>query len=125
MPLSLISTILLPTSFALGGKPDIECSEEEDTILLEVTLLTGTQQHIRESFSVHRHLEEYVKKGSKSYAVFLSPKAFIDTLRYFNFIKKDGFDIRTLNLSKFINNLELKKTMYEVSSHNDNLPSIA
>ena len=74
----------LPTSFASGGSPDIECMEDKDTILVEATLLTGTQQHIRESFSIHRHLEEYVKKGTKSYSVFISPKSFIDTERYFD-----------------------------------------
>ena len=42
----------LPTSFRSGGSPDIECLEDKDTILVEVTLLTGTQQHIRESFSM-------------------------------------------------------------------------
>jgi hypothetical protein len=69
----------LPTSFASGGNPDIECLENSETVLVEVTLLTGTQQHIRESFSVQRHLEEYMKKDIKSYSVFISPKSFIDT----------------------------------------------
>lgn len=101
----------LPTSFASGGNPDIECIENNDTILVEVTLLTGTQQHIRESFSVHRHLEEYIKKGIKSYSVFISPKTFIDTERYFNFIKKDGLEVRISDIDKFIHNLEEKTTL--------------
>jgi len=105
----------LPTSFASGGSPDIECMEEKDTILVEVTLLTGTQQHIRESFSVHRHLEEYVKNGTKSYSVFISPKSFIDTERYFNFIKKDGLEVRISNIDKFVHSLEKKATLNEAT----------
>ena len=51
----------LPTSFASGGNPDIECLEDKDTVLVEVTLLTGTQQHIRESFSVLGILRNILK----------------------------------------------------------------
>jgi len=105
----------LPTSFASGGSPDIECLEDHDTILVEVTLLTGTQQHIRESFSVHRHLEEYTKNGIKSYSIFISPKSFIDTERYFNFIKKDGLEVRIFDIDRFVNNLEVKTTLNEVT----------
>lgn len=105
----------LPTSFASGGSPDIECLEDQDTVLVEVTLLTGTQQHIRESFSVHRHLEEYIKNSIKSYAVFISPKSFIDTKRYFNFIKKDGLEVRISDIDKFISGLETKTTLNEAT----------
>jgi len=105
----------LPTSFASGGNPDIECKEDKDTVLVEVTLLTGTQQHIRESFSIHRHLEEYVDKGIKSYAVFISPKSFIDTRRYFDFIKKDGLEVRISDIDKFVSMLDTKKTLNEVT----------
>lgn len=101
----------LPTSFASGGSPDIECLEDRDTVLVEVTLLTGTQQHIRESFSIHRHLEEYIKNGTKSYAVFISPKSFIDTERYFDFIKKDGLEVRISDIDKFVGGLEAETTL--------------
>ncbi|MCA6070586.1 MAG: AlwI family type II restriction endonuclease [Endomicrobium sp.] len=106
----------LPTSFASGGNPDIECLENNDTILVEVTLLTGTQQHIRESFSTRRHLETFINKGIKAYSVFISPQTFIDTKRYFNFIKNDGFEIRTSEISTFVNALENFKTLNEVTS---------
>jgi len=78
-------------------------------------LLTGTQQHIRESFSVQRHLEGYIKNGIKSYSVFISPKAFIDTHRYFKFIKTDGFEVRILDIDKFVYSLEEKTTLNEVT----------
>ena len=106
----------LPTSFASGGSPDIECVEDSDTILVEVTLLTGTQQHIRESFSIHRHLEEYVNKGIKSYAVFISPKSFIDTKRYFEFIKNEGLEVRISDIDQFVSNLEVETTLDKVTT---------
>lgn len=105
----------LPTSFASGGKPDIECLENKDTILVEVTLLTGTQQHIRESFSIRRHLEDYIVKGIKAYSVFISPQAFIDTRRYAEFIKTDGIEVRILDIDKFVYNLEKETTLNEVT----------
>ena len=106
----------LPTSFASGGFPDIECLEDQDTVLVEVTLLTGTQQHLRESFSIHRHLEEYIKNGIKSYSVFISPKVFIDTERYFGYIKmKDGLEVRISDIEKFVNNLEINTTLNGVT----------
>ena len=105
----------LPTSFASGGKPDIECLENKDTILVEVTLLTGTQQHIRESFSIRRHLEDYIVRGIKAYSVFISPQAFIDTRRYAEFIKTDGIEVRILDIDKFVYNLEEKTTLNEAT----------
>ncbi len=106
----------LPVSFALGGKPDIECAENSDTILVEVTLLTGTQQHIRESFSIHRHLEGFTTKGIKSFALFVSPKAFIDTCRYADFIKNaHKLDMRILDIELFLTQLETKITLKNVA----------
>lgn len=106
----------LPTSFASGNNPDIECIENKDIVLVEVTLLTGTQQHIRESFSIHRHLEEYVKKGIRAYSVFISPRSFIDTQRYFIFLKdKDNLEVRVSDIDKFLVNLETKKTLDDTS----------
>ncbi|KKQ21083.1 MAG: hypothetical protein US35_C0030G0011, partial [Parcubacteria group bacterium GW2011_GWA2_37_10] len=62
-----------------------------------------------------RHLEEYVKKGTKSYSVFISPKSFIDTERYFDFIKKDGLEVRISDIAKFVLGLEEKTTLNEAT----------
>ncbi|MBU0578697.1 MAG: hypothetical protein V1910_00860 [bacterium] len=53
----------LPTSFASGGNPDIECLTE----------------------------------------------------CYFNFIKKDGLEIRISDIANFVSNLEIKKTLNEAT----------
>jgi len=107
----------LPTSFAPGGTPDIECQENIDTILVEVTLLTGTQQHIRESFSIQRHLEDYIRQGKKAYSIFISPKAFIDTCRNATFIKfQYGLEVKILNIDLFIKQLEANNTLFSVAN---------
>ena len=106
----------LPTSFASGGNPDIECLENKQTILIEVTLLTGTQQHIRESFSVQRHLEDFIKKGVNAYALFVSPKAFIDTCRNAEYIKfQYKLEVRILNIDLFLTQLETNNTLKNVA----------
>lgn len=96
----------LPTSCAPGGKPDIECLQADAYLLVEVTLLTGTQQHLRESFSTHRHLEEYLNRGLKATTRFISPQTFVDTQRYFNFIKPDGLEIQAESIAEFVKQLD-------------------
>ena len=113
----------LPSSFASGGKPDIECAESKDTILVEVTLLKGTQQHIRESFSVQRHLEEFTSKGTQAFALLVTPKAFIDTCRYAAFIQhQNKLEMRVLDIDLFLEQLEtnsgLRAAAYSASSCN-------
>ena len=107
----------LPTSFASGGNPDIECIENSQTILIEVTLLTGTQQHIRESFSVQRHLEDFVKKGINAFSLFVSPKTFIDTCRNAKFIKYQyKLEVRILDIELFLTQLENYTTLKQVAT---------
>jgi hypothetical protein len=105
----------LPVSFAAGGGADIECEENDQKVLIEVTLLTGTQQHIRESYSIQRHLEDVMKKNKKAYTIFISPKSFIDTVRHAVFIKTDGFDVRVLDIKQLVNNLESYNTLNDIS----------
>jgi hypothetical protein len=114
----------LPTSFASGGIPDIECSEEKETVLVEVTLLTGTQQHIRESYSIQRHLEDFLNKGQKAYSLFISPKVFIDTCRNAKFIKYQyNHEVKILDIELFLSQLEsqnsLRKVAFTTSSCKD------
>ena len=106
----------LPTSFASGGNPDIVCHENQDTVLVEVTLLTGTQQHIRESFSIQRHLEEFKTKNKNSYSIFVSPKCFIDTCRNAAYIKfQYDLDVKILDVDLFVNQLENQNTLKDVA----------
>ncbi len=106
----------LPVSFAQGGNADIECFENKETILVEVTLLTGTQQHIRESYSIQRHLNDFVSKGKKAYTLFISPKVFQDTCEHSAFIKfKYNLDVKILDIDLFVKQLEIHQTLQNVS----------
>ena len=71
----------LPVSFASGNSVDIECKKQEQYILVEVTLLTGNQQCIREIPSITRHLDNYLDKNYAVFSLFISPKISIDSWR--------------------------------------------
>jgi hypothetical protein len=106
----------LPTSFASGGNPDIECSENNEKILVEVTLLTGTQQHIRESYSIQRHLEVFLEKGHNAFCLFISPKAFVDTCRNASYVKYQyNQEIKILDITLFVEQLEQNTTLRNVA----------
>jgi hypothetical protein len=107
----------LPTCFASGGIADIECEENSNLILVEVTLLTGTQQHIRESYSVQRHLEDQINKGKSAFSLFISPKTFIDTCRNSAFIKHQyNLDVKILDIHLFVDQLENHNNLFEVAT---------
>lgn len=106
----------LPTSFAAGGNPDIECTENTETILVEVTMLTGTQQHIRESYSVQRHLQDFINKGNKAFSLFISPKVFQDTCGHAEYIQfKYKLEVKILDISLFLTQLETNSTLHNVA----------
>jgi hypothetical protein len=100
----------LPIRFAGGGKPDILCVDGSGTLLIEVTMLTGTQQNIREIPSIHRHLLESLTKDEKSISIMIAPQLHKDTLEYSSFLNfKYNINIKTMKISDFINHLNLRK----------------
>ena len=103
----------LPTSYAPGGKPDIECEEMEKYILVEVTMLVGTQQYMKEIPSIARHLEERINSGQDAISLFVAPLIFIDSSRWVEFIEhKEGLKIYAFSIKEFILNLETKDRLY-------------
>lgn len=103
----------LPVSFAGGNKPDIECVENKNGVLLEVTLLTGVQQHIRESFSIQRHLEEYKKQNINTITFFIAPLIHIDTKRNADYNKREyGLKVFTYSISEFLNQIKKEQNLY-------------
>jgi hypothetical protein len=96
----------LPTSFAPGGGADIICDDNLGNILFEVTLLTGTQQNIREMPAIARHLSESILKYPNSFSVMICPRAHSDTLEYAKFVKfKDDLDISVIETQAFVDTL--------------------
>lgn len=96
----------LPISFAPGGSADIICYDDKGNILFEVTLLTGTQQNIREMPAIARHLRDCVVLYPDSFSVMICPRIHSDTREYAEFIKfKDNLDITVLEMQGFIDTL--------------------
>jgi len=104
----------LPSSHASGGKPDIECEEMKKFILVEVTLLTGTQQTIREMPSISRHLKERLDRKDDAISLFVSPSVHQDSLKWSEFekYKKGGIRIYPLSISEFLSKIDEDKVLY-------------
>lgn len=81
----------LPTSTASGGKADIECFQENDSILVEVTLMTGAaNQTEHEMTSIEDHLIEAAENTSNFiFALFFAPILQQRALRYMRFANQD------------------------------------
>ena len=102
----------LPRRHAGGGLPDIECYDEKYNSLFEVTLLTGTQQNIREMPSICRHLKEQILKNLNSFSVFIAPTLHNDSVEYTKFAKfKDNLDIVPLSINDFIVTAEMNNNL--------------
>lgn len=102
----------LPIRHASGGLPDIECYDNKYNSLIEVTLLTGTQQNIREMPSICRHLREQVLRNINSFSVFIAPTLHNDTIEYSKFIKfKDNLDIVPLSINEFISTAQMNSNL--------------
>lgn len=97
----------LPTSFAPGGVPDIVCKDYQGNVLFEVTMITGTQQCVREMNAITRHLMETINREPNSFSVILAPRIHGDTIRFSEFAKfANDIDIVTLDLLTFVNTLD-------------------
>ena len=103
----------LPSSHAPGNRADIECDESGNYILVEVTLLTGTQQNIREMPSITRHLKTIRLLNKNSISFFVSPRTHEDSTLFSAFIKsRDNLDIMTMSISELLKDLESKTALY-------------
>ena len=80
----------LPTSTASGGKADIECYQENDSALVEVTLMTGAaNQTEHEMTSIEDHLIEAAENTTNFvFALFVAPILQKRALRYMRFENK-------------------------------------
>lgn len=105
----------LPTSFAQGGDADIVCIDDQGNVLFEVTLLTGTQQNIREMPAIARHLRNYIEPNKISYSVILAPTIHSDTIEYAAFIKvRENLDIYPITIPDFISNISSEVSFREL-----------
>lgn len=96
----------MPTSYAPGGSPDIQCLDEKGNVLFEVTLMRGRQQVSNEMIPIERHLSETKVSDANAFSVFLAPNIHPDTVRYAQFAKfNNNIDIVPLEIAEFANSL--------------------
>ncbi len=103
-----------PIGFAPGNRADIEGYYNSFNSIFEATLDVSRHQVYRESIPVMRHLKDFgVKNPDKpSYCIFIAPKIHDDTVNYFWYAVKFGFEgnrqkIVALDLEHFIEVLEV------------------
>ncbi|MBD5205196.1 MAG: AlwI family type II restriction endonuclease [Bacteroidales bacterium] len=104
----------LPTSTAGGGIGDIECFENTNGILVEVTMAEGRQQTMMEIWPIYRHLKEFKDKYTpESQCLFIAPSIFSDSQMQINYVRDtEGYVIRPYKIPDFIEFLETSATLY-------------
>lgn len=107
----------LPTSTATGRMGDIECIEQKNAILVEVTMAEGRTQTMMEIWPIERHLEDFKQKfDNNSQCVFVAPTIYSDSERQIKFVKADkGHIIRPYRIIDFVNFLETASELYKKS----------
>lgn len=108
----------LPTSTAggIGDKGDIECYEDVNGILVEVTMSEGRIQTTMEVWPIARHLEEFKQKQGNSMCYFIAPSMFKDSLRQISFVKKEeGLLIFPKTIEEFLDHVGNKENLYCIS----------
>lgn len=106
----------LPTSTAGGDKGDIECFEDDKGILVEVTMLVGREQTVREVWPIKRHLIEFKEKYSTdSQCAFVAPSIFSDSqdqIDYVSYRSSGEIKIIPYKIVDFLKYLETTKQLY-------------
>jgi hypothetical protein len=102
----------IPISFAQGGEADIICLSSNGNVLFEVTMLSGTQQNIREMPSITRHLREIISQSPKSFSVLVAPTIHSDTYEYSDFVKtKFQLIVIPITIQSFISTVKEIETL--------------
>ena len=107
----------LPTFTASGGLADIECFDDDANPLVEVTLMTSTNQAKNEIPAITRHLEDAALQYPDKYvySLFIAPSIHRDTLYMINFSKSHcGVDIFAYDTDRFISCVRSASSLKEV-----------
>lgn len=105
----------LPTSTAggVGNKGDIECYEDINGILIEVTMSEGRMQTVMEVWPIARHLEEFSKSNKNSMCYFIAPSIFKDSERQIKYVKdQDNLLILPKTIEEFLEYMENRNILY-------------
>ncbi len=105
----------IPTSTASGknNQGDIECVENNNGVLIEVTMSQGRIQTVQEVWPIERHLEEYLKSFKNSICYFVAPTFYPDSIRQISYIKDTkNLYIYAKTIIEFVEILENKENLY-------------
>ena len=105
----------IPTSTAggVGNTGDIECFEDVNGILIEVTMSEGRTQTMMEVWPISRHLEEFSKKAQNSMCYFVAPSIFSDSIKQINYVKQtENLLVSPKTIEEFIKHLESNTQLY-------------
>jgi len=105
----------IPTSTAggVGNTGDIECFENVNGILIEVTMSEGRTQTMMEVWPISRHLTEFGKKTKKSMCYFIAPSIFSDSVKQIEYVKQtENLFISPKTIEDFLEHLESQKVLY-------------
>lgn len=105
----------LPTATAagIGDKGDIECYEDINGILIEVTMSEGRTQTVMEVWPITRHLEEFKKARNNSMCYFIAPTIFKDSERQIEYVKsKEKLYILPKTIEEFLRHIDKSELLY-------------
>lgn len=105
----------IPTSTAggAGNTGDIECFEDENGILIEVTMSEGRTQTMMEVWPISRHLTEFSKKAQNSMCYFVAPSIFSDSVKQLAYVKQtENILIVPKTIEEFLTHLENFRALY-------------
>jgi len=105
----------LPTSTAAGtnNTGDIECYENLDGILIEVTMSEGRTQTMMEVWPISRHLAEFRNKTENSMCYFVAPSIFSDSAKQIKYVKQtENLFISPKTIEEFLKHLENNSVLY-------------
>lgn len=105
----------LPTSVAsgVGDKGDIECYEDINGILIEVTMSEGRTQTVMEIWPITRHLGKFSKNSKDSMCYFVAPSIFKDSRRQIEYVKeKENLFILPKTIEEFLKHIDRKEKLF-------------
>lgn len=105
----------IPTATAggVGNTGDIECFEDINGILIEVTMSEGRTQTVMEVWPISRHLAEFSKKAKNSMCYFVAPTIFSDSMKQIKYVKQtENLFIFPKTIEEFLEHLENNKVLY-------------